>query len=532
MGDVFKIFEKELGSRSKEDIDEIIDFLMTLDSFIYIIKNSNERNMREILCEIAKNMPMEYNKNRRVLFRFGEKAKMCYLVLNGCASVLLPKAKKVLMSEVEYLRYLYKLRMNGEIELMNLVSTINENVYQGQEVLQVTEENTNENINENNNEKENEITVENYIERTYPDYITSSLLNTKKKVVTVYVYQLVNEMKKGEIFGDFALDSRTKKYSATIILDEKTQFGILYKSFYEKFFKAINERSRNSFLSFISTFSIFENFPQANFEKKYFNQFKFRKYANGDKLFSEGLPFNHIIFIKSGDYEITTYRSVMEINKLIYHLKNEHYTISENQIEENISDLKTVKDDAFIKSFLAKKLLKISIVKDREMLGLFELMENLNKKETDQPTSMFTITCKSFNGEAYILPIEHFLQLYSNEVSLKKEIDHCFSMKKQYLIEKLKHFKKIQYEVNKNLFSYDKEKKRMIFPEENKIDMPVKKNFFSASNLPHINFGTNNLSNIPSIRESSNSKNLTTRIDETPRITEKIKIKRSNSFLV
>ena len=215
----------------------IVKYLYELHTFIEILSKIN-CSLKELLSTISNSINYEFLDKNNLLFKIGDIGDKYYIILKGQLSILATKDIKVDITEEEYLKYLLKLKHNGENELLYKTLIHNKGVYpdiyeEYYEKLQEkgcvrkklskrfsTQKNTKfmfNSIKRKNNLKdfvlENEnitVTVNEYINKNYP---TLSGYNDKKekKTVIVYKYFHVVTLKSGDAFGEVALTSSSQK---------------------------------------------------------------------------------------------------------------------------------------------------------------------------------------------------------------------------------------------------------------------------------------------------------------------------------
>jgi CRP-like cAMP-binding protein len=396
-----EIIKKPINQRHAKETEKVVSYLMTLNEFIQILRSENDKFFNEILKNVAANILYQKHLKNQVVFKYGERGSKYFIILQGKVSILIPKYVRLMMNEDDYIKYLLRLRKNGEFELLskcinlnNAIFYIDENFdmwmkfqvspfnasnlknstnptgierkmsnlisfgmrksssnYKNETVKLISE--TLEFIeSEEHNQVGKFISVEEYIlsNRAEPTKPPTNHADDRK-LLTVLDYYHINSLSTGDKFGDIALDSLTSKRTASIIADEDSQFGIIDKNTYDKCLKIVNEKSRRMFLQLIFSYQIFKDFAKGTFEKKYYNLFKYQKFKRGDKLLVEAHTSDMIFFLKTGEFEIFTKRNLLEINEMIDSIKH-----GENlqQIYENGGHLLITKYDGENNSITTK----------------------------------------------------------------------------------------------------------------------------------------------------------------------------------
>ena len=267
---------------------------------------------------------------------------------------------------------------------------------------------------------------------------------SEKKFVLIYNYYHITTLETGNKFGDIALDSKSQKRTATIITEEDSYLGIMDKNLYEKYFKEANEKNKKYFLNLLMNYDIFKDFSKSHFEDKYYNNFKYLKIKNADKILKENNENKSVYFIKKGEFEISIKKSLNDLNDIILNLK-ENKTIP--KVKEKQSNLFEYEDNFFEE----KRLIKIGILYNREVIGLEDHSQLLiNSEGGKYYISYFDIECISNIAEVYLIPRELLNTICNREKLVKENLTKFVQSKKKFIIERLENYRKIQIELHKN----------------------------------------------------------------------------------
>jgi CRP-like cAMP-binding protein len=171
----------------------------------------------------------------------------------------------------------------------------------------------------------------------------------------------------------------------------------------------------------------FKRITTNSFEKKYFNFFISNNYLKGDVLFNENNKSGFAYFIENGIVELSTSKSVIEMQMLIKLLQTKRSNIERffshfqqeneqellyNNIENNCGDL--------IKYIKKKEKNKIIILKDNEDIGLISFFY-------DCPY-IADCTVVSNTAKIYKIDFKYLNQILANEnqcvYDLIKRINH------------------------------------------------------------------------------------------------------------
>ena len=448
------------------DIQIIIDYVLTLNYFMDLIKGEIQRNPDHLksTCKIMKYLHKEKDE---IIIKEGERGDEFYVILKGKVSILLIKNHEYKMTEEEYILHLFKLRKNNQHELIKQTIKLNSLTFPVEEnfdlfiknlvnhktkggvyldnlkimkgALEVFKHMKNENstnkrfISPKEYIKMNNVDVENVSE--FEKYQQD---NKSKKKVLICNFELVNYLETGRTFGDKALDSYNNKRTATVFSSESTDFAVIKQKEYNLLIKGAIEKHKKIFYSFIYSYYIFNDVSRYLFDKRYFNFFTYKKFPKLTKLIIENEPIDKIFFIINGEYEINTTKNIYEINetiiylkKLLLKLKNSFKNIpqfnpeKEQKENEDLRLNKKFRTEKENEEIFEKKFIKMGIFNIREIMGLNDCI----KKVSNQHLGMFNCICSSFEGEVYEFPYFRFVEMlkwengvkdYTNELEIKK----------------------------------------------------------------------------------------------------------------
>ena len=222
------------------------------------------------------------------------------------------------------------------------------------------------------------------IKNFFPYRITTDLIDKyyfisdKYMPKDVYIYheQKFLSLESKDHFGDSAMDGNTTR-NATVIPSEDTEVGYIEMSLYhanisQEKLKLIHKKLR----FFLENF-FFKRINPLTFEKKYFAFFICNNYLKGDVLFNENENASFAYFIEDGIVELSTTKTIVEIQMLINILQSKRTNIENyfayfkeegeemllyNNIENNCKDL--------LRYINKKEKNKIIILKNNEDIGL------------------------------------------------------------------------------------------------------------------------------------------------------------------
>ena len=117
------------GSRLNSEVNNIKEYLTSLPSFISFLSNIPESNRNSCLNIICNNLKHKSYLKNSLIFRYGDTGEYYYIILSGKIDVLIAKPESFKMCKEDFINYLKKLINLNEIELYNLISEVNKNIY-------------------------------------------------------------------------------------------------------------------------------------------------------------------------------------------------------------------------------------------------------------------------------------------------------------------------------------------------------------------------------------------------------------------
>ena len=554
-------------NRTLSNVKQIIPYINTLKSFIYTFKSENESKFPEMLNQLCQNMIYQNIVKDRFVVKFGERGNVFYVILKGKIAIVIVKYQKIELNEEEYILQLLKYKRFKENELIRLSIALNNNTFHIDENFEKFMKNTLKTENENTYSPELykkiketlkfiKLKVDPFPEgvnpQKYSDYINykpylfeneDSVKNKNKKLVSLPYYEFVNVFSTGQTFGYFALENANSKRTATIITLEDCEFGVITKQDYDKLLKQVNERIRKKFYSIIFSLSPFMKIPKKFFENYYYNFFDYHLIERKHVLIQQNEINDNVYVLRNGEYSMSFYGNIIDLNNVIISLKkyvdnvifkfeNEDENNNNNENNNNINEnnnndkkyfeeeendefilMKSYKSKEFNEKIYEKKNINICLIKDRDLIGLNDMINYENKK------SFFTVVSETNENEIYMIQLKLLKRL-----RIEKEIKLFEKEKIIYIIERLQNYKQnLLNKLEKKDFE-ERKKRNLIY--ENFLNKNKKNN---VNNLSNIN---NNESLIKIINENKINNNNNNIIESKPYyITEDTQKKRFSNLL-
>ena len=273
---------KRRNLRKKEENIFIAHYISTFKNYRNIIINKDERFIEpnEFLIRISQNLIQENVNSFNLINRFGDKNEKFYMILEGKISVLSIKESVYKMNEIEYINHLQFLLEIKENELVNKILEKNDKIFNVENIKKILKGEINLNEEQKQlikeHEKLNEFDISHvipkqYIKRFIPELNTEN--NYNKKEVTLFIYEITNELSNGKTFGESALinDIIIKN---TYITTEETILLFLHKKIFDKCEREAQFKLRKNNIEVILNNELFKRMNSEIFDKKYFDLFK------------------------------------------------------------------------------------------------------------------------------------------------------------------------------------------------------------------------------------------------------------------
>ena len=314
-----------------------------------------------------------------------------------------------------------------------------------------------------------------------------------KKKIKIFYYENNNKQQILEK-NSFGFDIIRKE---TIKVKEDSY--LLYLNYHENYYKniIIEKRKINRNESYFLITNFFIKIKKSIFENNYLNFFIKENFTKKQKIFLENDLFEYIYFIKSGEIEISTKKSIIEIEQLLILLNKK---LNNYNINNNIKSLK--------EEFLKKKLKTLTILKQNELMGILCFYFNLNfhiynaicisesaiiykisKKNLDLIIKTEKIENKLNNFINNKIKVVYDIFHNNNKINIKLA-DEKENYNKKYLAEKYEN------DNNKNKTINNNDKHIMKFKKLNINKFRIIKNFSEKKIISNIlNFNNNNNNN-------------------------------------
>jgi CRP-like cAMP-binding protein len=479
---LFDLFLFIIGKQNKSnyEIQMVTLYLNTIPKFVNLMKRSSnfeEKNFYLLMNRVACNMSYQKVEKDTLLFRTGDYGDRVYIVLEGEIWIIIAKDTRVKMSEEEYLKYLLKLRKYNETSLLSLCLHLNRYIYHftmedfekfvknysskllaGEKLPVTVHENGkfNRQLTLRSSQiksligglkiedfeeipvSETQIDAEEYIDRL--DFTSKYTEEARSKFpeLTIFQYHKIVKVSKGDTFGEMCLESSEHKRTASVITSTDCHLGTLTENIYNESIKEANDKIKRQNIGFLISHPIFLNYSRNNFEHFLFNLFVRVNISRGEMLFKENTQADFVYFIKEGEFDVSTKKSLSSINKLIQNSGGKISKVSLRE-EEQIFDKSS---NPSAKNFYSqKRLIRIALLKENECVGLDDFTYNGNY--------FCSVKCSSSKGEAFSINKKFIDQIIQYELkeryslhdtdqhSFQENLKQFINLKKKIMAERL-----------------------------------------------------------------------------------------------
>ena len=203
-----------------------------------------------------------------------------------------------------------------------------------------------------------------------------------KKHIKIFEYVKINTIEPLNYFGNESIENGTPREETAICAETTELIYIINKLYTNNILpkKALILERKTSFLN---KNYLFNKISPKRFIKRYFNLFILETYNKGDILFEENNELEYIYFIKEGNVDLLTSKSILEmemfineINKKIKIIQNIFHYGENNEDEKNITLYNNIKSSSveLFEHIKKKEKIKIFILKESEDVGLISYL--------------------------------------------------------------------------------------------------------------------------------------------------------------
>ena len=517
--EVIQKFKIPPENRTVEDLYITKNFLNETKLIQYYIKelNNDKRTIENLITFFGLEFRYQKFNKGETIYRIDDYADNFYMVLLGKVGIFNIKEKYASLTGYEYFSYIMKLKKNNEMHRYKLCIEENKKVYpifiddedllpyiflqfvlddikDGKkirdfskilELINLKPKDIGLNDNKLNSvdyilEKERRILkkIVNFSRDKIKEY---RFINNKiiKRTVKLFEYEKVKTIEPFDYFGDESIESGTPREETVISTENSELIYIVNKLYINNIIpkKSIILEKKTAFLG---KNYLFDKIAPKKFIKKYFDLFKLETYNKGDVLFEEAGPLDYVYFIKEGNVNLLTSKSILEMEMFI------------NEINKKLRDVQSIFNN------VEKEDEKSIVLYNNIKSSSIELLDHITKREKIQ---IFVFKKGEDTGLiSYLLGMGHLVtgivdspqtQIYkikkSDFTEILKNERICFYELINRVEDKLKVLSKRFYEINNiklsmtdqkiaedNIIRYNAIIKNKKGPEKNQDIFPTK----------------------------------------------------------
>ena len=523
---------KKLMDEKIDDIQKILNILLlpsnertfhqvyTMKKYLLTTKidwlfkdefENKEESIEKLLTFFGLEMKYKFFKEGEEIFKVGDASVYLYLILKGKIEILKPTPEITYMSGYEYFAYIMYLKKRNEEYILNInleenykqfdinkseiellpsifINYIVELIRIGKN-LDIEEELAVVNMTLKDIKYPNETRISYQILSKCIEenlqYVPLFLMKkyqfiidkVNKKKLKLIKYARVLTLESDEFFGESAMGENEKR-NATIRVLEDSYLGYLSASLYKTNFFIEKKLAMQNKIIFLNTRFFFKNINLKRFSRKYFNLFVYEKYLNGTILFKENEPLNYVYFIEDGQVELTTTKTMLQIDIFLRGLQ-EKFSLKGDENILNYNALKARTKD--LEDYLNKtQNIKILIAGKNECLGIEPFFYGIPYYATAKVSSQ--------RAKIFKINIEQLWQILNIETDCFSSLKNLVLNKTTILLERLFSMNNTKLVLldNKIIFNYEfdfnndlNNKKK----EENKKENKKEKNEFKYKEI-------------------------------------------------
>lgn len=127
--EIIKLLNIPTADRVLDEIKMIKQYLIKLPSFLKFLDKVPKNNQHDLLNNICTSLKHKPAFKNSILFKYGDKGENYYIILSGKVCIVIPKQEQIKLTREDYLRYLYRLKTLGEIEIFKNCMIHNSSIF-------------------------------------------------------------------------------------------------------------------------------------------------------------------------------------------------------------------------------------------------------------------------------------------------------------------------------------------------------------------------------------------------------------------
>ena len=254
-------------------------------------------------------------------------------------------------------------------------------------------------------------------------------------IVNIYSYMKVATLTTGALFGEIALSNPLAQRTASIITTSNCHFGSLNKTSYNLSLKTCKDKQLQRLLRFITSIQVFHGLNTLILNKKYLNNFSFRRLSKGEYVLQQGDIPRSIYLLREGEYEITIKTNLNDLVDVIKHFymklpKSSKKIEILNQSQRAIANEVKV-NQKLHKVIFTTQVIHLSTAECPNVVGL----SNFIDEETGKYA--FNVECKSAKGEYLELSNIFYEDMRYKEYTIEENEEVFIDQKVKMIIDRM-----------------------------------------------------------------------------------------------
>lgn len=274
-------------------------------------------------------------------------------------------------------------------------------------------------------------------EEIYAKYSQVFSDNQEHKQFAIFEYEEFINLKTGDFFGDFALDSDKRRRTATIMATEKCYLGFLANEVYHKYIFQEKNKIRQKDAQLLNSISLFYPIKSYHFEKLYFADFAPHEFFKSEIILKQGDCYRKLLIVKEGQINLTYHGSMEDIEILMSKIIEQSQRLKLISTEEAKILLeiycdglrKNNKTQDYIKAVNSKKDHLLVTLGERQFCPLESILLEMN--------AFYRITSNSDKCKIFFLDKEKFDVIVNSYKEIKTEFIDLGIKKIKALLKRL-----------------------------------------------------------------------------------------------
>ena len=430
---------------------KIVSLLKIYKPLIDYLDEPNNKELTKILYKLSENLTYRELSKGLTLKQLGDEDCKFYILLKGKIAELSIRYRKLFLTINEYFLHIIKLHILQEHFLLNEVLSRNKRVYEiPKDPISFLKNLKNFNFEENYSSIKKTITLnEWYVNYDINEYI--QLINVKKKKrILKPEHIIIKEPEYAFIIPEYVfskfltdgyyIDTLTEpkhiKNLFTYITVKRSKFAILDKNTINSFeyYQSIHSQQKEYLEKLFKELYIFQGINTDFIMNNFSSFFEYKVVKKGDIIIKQDSPHYGIFLIKNGKFQVRTYRTINEVDNLIFILKhsidNFNNYVSEFQKEEKINKFNFNQNNIvnpvlgskeFISMLNKSKEFVITTIEKNQIIGFNEFYNYKNGN------NLFTVECISDIAEIFFVPktivtsLLNSYDLINNKIAIRVE---------------------------------------------------------------------------------------------------------------